>query len=88
MATVVKDSRFDMRLTIEQRKEIERAASIQGKTLTQWALDSLLASARHDIEEETVTRLSAEAFDEFVAAVDSPMPQETIELLSRKPVWE
>lgn len=90
MATIarnIKDSRFDMRMTREQRSEVERAAAIKGKSLTQWALDNLLESARRDIEEETTTYLSREVFDKFAAALEEPMPEATRRLLDRKPVW-
>ncbi|WP_028027170.1 DUF1778 domain-containing protein [Adlercreutzia caecimuris] len=88
MATATKASRFDMRLTSEQRSEIERAAAIQGKTLTQWALDHLLEAARHDVERETTTRLASEAFDQFAAALDQPMPAAAQALMEHKAVWE
>lgn len=88
MATAVKGCRLDMRLTSEQRSEIERAASIRGKTLTQWALDHLLEAARYDVERETTTRLSNEAFDRFVAALDEPMPAAAQALMDERAVWE
>ncbi|MCD8316614.1 MAG: DUF1778 domain-containing protein [Eggerthellaceae bacterium] len=77
-----------MRLTSEQRREIERAAAIKGKTLTQWALDNLLTSARRDIEEETMTRLSIDAFDQLARALEEPMPQAAVRLAEAIPVWE
>ena len=88
MATAVKDSRFDVRMTAAQRREIEQAASIQGKSLTQWALDHLLAAARYEIEQENVTRLSRRSFSRFVSALESPMPEEAQKLLDEKAVWE
>ncbi len=88
MATAVKESRLDMRLTSEQRREIERAASLRGKSLTQWALDYLLEAARYDIERETVTQLSSDAFEAFAAAVDQPMPRAAQALAAEKAVWE
>ncbi len=91
MATIAKtkkDSRFDMRMTREQRSEVERAAAIKGKSLTQWALDNLLESARRDIEEETTTRLSRKGFDELAAALEETMPVETRRLIEQKPVWQ
>lgn len=91
MATITnasKTSRLDMRMSDEQRLEIERAASIKGMSLTQWALQNLLAAARRDIQEETVTRLSMSAFDQFKAALDAGMPPEATALLDQKPVWE
>lgn len=77
-----------MRITSDQRREIERAAAIQGKSLTQWAVDHLLEAARYDIEQETVTRLSAETFDQFLTALESPMPDAAQALMSEKAVWE
>lgn len=83
----IKDSRFDMRMTHEQRAEVERAAAIKGKSLTQWALDNLLESARRDIEEESTTLLSRKAFAQFAEALDQPMADETRLLIEQKPVW-
>lgn len=80
--------RLDMRMTSAQRDEIERAASAKGMSLTQWSLDNLLAAARRDLMDETTTRLSIQAFDDFKKALDKGMPAEAAELLSRKPVWE
>ncbi len=83
-----KNSRFDMRLTAEQRNEIERAAAIKGKSLTQWSLDNLLESARRDIEEEATTLLSKQAFEDFMRILDAGMPSEACRLTAGKPVWE
>lgn len=90
MATVSaqKTSRLDMRMTDEQREEIELAASVKGMSLTQWALQNLLSAARRDLEEETTTRLSARAFKTFRDALDRGMPPEAQALLDEKPVWE
>ena len=52
-------------MTPEQRSTIDKAATLKGATITQWALDHLMADARKDIEEETTIRLSARAFDEW-----------------------
>lgn len=91
MATITapkRDARLDLRMRSEEREEIERAASLKGMTITQWALQKLTASAREDIQEETVTRLSMQAFDDFKAALDQGMPSEAKELISSKAVWE
>lgn len=88
MATVVKNCRLDMRLTSDQRDEVERAAALTGKSITQWAVDHLLEAARYDIEQVTTTRLDAVAFEAFSKALDNPLPEATRELLSEKPVWE
>ncbi|MCI8425536.1 MAG: DUF1778 domain-containing protein [Adlercreutzia sp.] len=77
-----------MRMTSAQRDEVERAAALRGKTLTQWALDHLLEAARYDIEQETTTRLSAADFDRFAAALEEPMPAAAQRLAASKAVWE
>lgn len=83
-----KQYRMDIRLAQAQRRNYERAASLRGQTLTQWATSHLDESARRDIDEATTTMLAPQAFDEFCAMLDAPMPQAAADLLSRKAVWE
>lgn len=83
-----KRARLDMRMTEAQRREIEHAAAIKGMSLTQWALENLLSAARRDVSEESTTRLSIDAFDEFKNALDDGMTEEARRLLQREPVWK
>lgn len=83
----MRSSRLNMRLTPEQRQTIDLAASLKGSSITQWAIDHLVNDARRDIEEETVTRLPSKAFDEFMKALEKPMPKEAKELLEMDPEW-
>lgn len=83
-----KQFRMGIRLTQSQRRNYERAASLRGQTLAQWAAAHLDESARRDIDEATTTMLAPPAFDEFCAMLDAPMPQAAADLLSRKAVWE
>lgn len=83
----VRSSRLNMRLTSEQRQTIDMAASLKGSSITQWAIDHLVTDARRDIEEETVTRLPSKAFDEFLKALDKPMPQAARDLIDMDPDW-
>ena len=83
-----KQCRMDVRLTQSQRAAYERAASLKGQTLTQWATAHLDENARRDIETATTTVLSDSSFDEFCAMLDAPMPKAVQDLLSRKAVWE
>lgn len=82
-----RSSRLNMRLTPEQRQTIDMAASLKGSSITQWAIDHLVTDARRDIEEETVTRLPSKAFDEFLKALDKPMPQAARDLIDMDPDW-
>ena len=43
--------------------------------------------AYHGIEEETVTRLPSKAFDEFLKALDRPVPQTARDLIDMEPDW-
>lgn len=43
--------------------------------------------AYHGIEEETVTRLPSKAFDEFLKALDRPVPQTARDLIGMEPDW-
>ena len=55
-------------------------------------LDMRMNDARRDetifAAEESATRLSSEAFEQFSAALDEGVPAEAQELLERRPVWE
>lgn len=88
MLATEKNSRMDVRLTALQRRNYERAASLTGQTLTQWATSNLDMCARRDIEEASSTVLSEEAFDEFCKMLDQPLPDEVQSLLARKDIWE
>lgn len=85
-ASTHKSSKLDMRMTDEQREEIEFTASVKGMPLTQWALQNLLAAAQRDLDEETTTRLSAYSFKAFIDALDQRMLSEAQALLDQKPV--
>lgn len=83
----VRSSRLAVRMTPEQRSTIDKAATLKGATITQWALDHLISDARKDIEEETTIRLSSRAFDEFKDALEAPMPQALQDLLKKDAQW-
>ena len=83
-----KQYRMDIRLTQPQRMSYERAATLRGQTLIQWATSHLDESAKRDIDAATTTTLGPEAFEAFRAMLEAPMPEAARELLSRKVVWE
>lgn len=83
-----KKCRMDLRLTQDQRENYERAASLRGQSLTQWATSHLDESSRKDIAEASTTYLSQQGFDAFCSILDAPMPQAAVDLLNRKSVWE
>ncbi|RSX57814.1 DUF1778 domain-containing protein [Bifidobacterium samirii] len=85
--TITKESRFEMRMTSEQRDRIAQAAESKGMTASQWALSNLLEAAARDIQASRVVALSDVAWNDFVVALDEPMPDAAAELLGREPIW-
>lgn len=91
MATLApqkKNARIDLRMTAEQKEEVELAASLSGISLSQWSLENLLASAREVIARSGHTVMSPEHFDAFVQALDAPMNPTLEEFVSQKTIWE
>ncbi|MBT1177659.1 DUF1778 domain-containing protein [Bifidobacterium callimiconis] len=83
-----KDSRFEMRLTQDQRLKIDQAAETKGLTASQWALSNLLEAADRDIREAHIIRLNDQAWEDFTAALDQPMPTKITQLLESEPIWK
>lgn len=89
MSVAIKEKpcRMDLRLTQHQRLSYEQAAALKGKTLSQWSTAALDSAAQYDINNATITMLSAEAFENFCSILEQPLPPETQELLARKEIW-
>ena len=83
----IKESRFEMRLTQEQRDRFNQAAATKGLSTSQWALSNLLEAAEKDIQEARTLYLDDEAWADFTAALDMPMPAAMRDLLESEPIW-
>ena len=66
--------RLETRVTEEQKNLIERAAALQGRTLTDFVLTSLQDAARRAIEEHQRLELSVRDSEAFVEALLNPKP--------------
>src|SRR6266849_3808689 len=66
--------RLETRVTAEQKTLIERAAALQGRTLTDFVLTSLQDAARRAIEEHHQLALSVRDSEAFVDALLKPKP--------------
>lgn len=64
--------RLETRLTAEQKKLIERAAALQGRTITDFVLTSVQDAARRTIEEHRQIELSLRDSEAFVEALLNP----------------
>jgi uncharacterized protein (DUF1778 family) len=67
-----KTYRFDARLNEQQKYLIQRAADLEGRTMTEFVLQSAEAAAEKTIEKRTMIMLSARDSELFVDAILNP----------------
>jgi uncharacterized protein (DUF1778 family) len=70
----VRAQRLEARVTTEQKRLIERAAALQGRTVTDFVLTSVQDAARRAIEEHREFQLSVRDSEAFVEALLNPKP--------------
>lgn len=70
----VRAERLEARLTAEQKSLVERAAALQGRTVTDFVLSSVQEAARRAIEEHSQIALSVRDSEAFVDALLNPKP--------------
>ncbi|MBN8925590.1 MAG: DUF1778 domain-containing protein [Rhodospirillales bacterium] len=63
-----------MRVTVDQKRTIEHAAALQGRTVTVFVRSSLQDAARRTIEEHQRLTLSVRDSQAFVEALVNPQP--------------
>jgi uncharacterized protein (DUF1778 family) len=66
--------RLAIRVTAEQKALIERAAALQGRTVTDFVLMSVQDAARRAIQEHNELELSVRDSEAFVEALRHPKP--------------
>ena len=74
---MTKAERLQLRLTAEHQALIERAAQIEGMTLTSYATHHLVTAAERSLKEHQVLHLrqaEAEAFLHQLAALEEKLP--------------
>lgn len=72
MTTATKDSRLELRLSSSQKREIEQAASIEGRTVTEFSVPLLVAEATDVIRRQRELRMSDAAWEAFNDVLDQP----------------
>jgi uncharacterized protein (DUF1778 family) len=70
----VRGERLETRVTADQKSLIERAAALQGRTVTDFVLSSVQEAARRAIEEHQRLELSVRDSETFVEALLNPQP--------------
>ncbi|GAB3411541.1 hypothetical protein GCM10027515_33260 [Schumannella luteola] len=67
-----KSERLELRLTGEQKSEIEQAAALSGRSVTDFSVTVLVREAEEVIRVERELHVSQESWDAFNAILDSP----------------
>jgi len=70
----VRGERLETRVTADQKGLIERAAALQGRTVTDFVLTSVQEAARRAIEEHQRLDLSVRDSEAFIEALLNPQP--------------
>lgn len=70
----VRGERLETRVTADQKRLIEHAAALQGRTVTDFVLASVQDAARRAIEEHQHLELSVRDSQAFVQALIEPQP--------------
>lgn len=86
-ASPVRRHRIEVRVTPEQDALIRRAADLEDTTVTAFVLETVTAKARKLVRQNHDLVLSNEAFDRFIAELDSSAEAvpELVELFTRHP---
>ena len=80
-----KTYRFDARLNAEQKLLIQRAADLEGRTMTDFVLHSAEAAAERTIEKRAMLILTARETEIFVnALLNPPGPGTTLRQAARE----
>lgn len=89
-STLRKDHPLSMRLPDADIAIIDRAASLRGRSRTEFMRDAAVRTAEEVIMENTVIRMSPEGFAAFVDLLHRPAKPvpEMVELLKRPAPWE
>jgi uncharacterized protein (DUF1778 family) len=89
MATPTKSDRIELRLTSAQKLEIEQAAALSGRTVTDFSVGVLVREAEEVIRFERELHLSKKSWDAFNDILDRPATTVTglADLLARPSVF-
>jgi uncharacterized protein (DUF1778 family) len=69
-----RSERLEARVTAEQKSLIERAAALQGRSVTDFVLTSVQDAARRAVEDHSRLVLSMRDTEAFVEALLNPQP--------------
>lgn len=78
-------TRLDFRLGVEDKEVITQAAHVTGKSLSEFAVSSLIQSAQQVLEKHQTVTLSNRDFDAFLEAIEADEePNEALKQAAEK----
>lgn len=88
--SATKSDRLELRLTRDQKSEIEQAAALSGRSVTDFSVSLLVREAEHVIRVERDLRMSKDSWEAFNAILDQPAKPVSglADLLGRPTVFE
>ena len=89
MATITDDKvPIQIRARTEDRDLIDRAATVLGKSRSEFVMESARVAASDVLLDRRMFHLDAKDFRAVMAELDRPPSNKLIALLKTKPVWE
>jgi uncharacterized protein (DUF1778 family) len=90
VATVNKDATINVRAQASQRDLIDRAATVAGKSRSEFMLESACEKARDIILDQIFFQLDSEQYEKFLEVLDRPCDgdQALRNLLETKAPWD
>lgn len=90
MGVMAKDERLDLRVSLTQKRLLQQAAAISGRSVSEFVLDSALEDAGNALLDQRVFMFDPEAFDQLLArAEDVDKNKEAIDkILAITPPWQ
>lgn len=87
---MAKDDRLDLRLTSEQKRLLQHAASLKGETVSDFVINSAMLNADEVLLDQRIFVLEPGAFEQLVArARDVEKNKEAIDkILAIAPPWQ
>lgn len=83
--TIAKAERLEARIAPAQKEILQRAAELEGRSLTDFVVSAAQATAKRIIHEHEVLLLTARDRELFVKALsDPPAPNETLRKAARR----
>jgi uncharacterized protein (DUF1778 family) len=80
-------TRLDFRLRHDEKQLIEQAAEVEGRTVTDYAIDTLLKAAAASVDRATTRQLSVRDTKRFLALFSEP-PAPNAALRAAARAWE